>query len=307
MLRKLFTAALVLAAVGIAAFWALTRPQGLSRVQQASLVEGDAAAGETIFWAGGCGSCHADKGAKGDDKKRLGGGHRLDTPAGIFVTPNISPDPVTGIGNWSLEAFANAMWNGVSPRGSHYYPAFPYASYARMSGGDVSNLFAFLRTLEPVMRENEPHELALPFKLRRGIGLWKRLFLDPAPVKTGLQGEGDIERGRYLAEGPGHCGECHTPRTLFGFGGMDEGHWLGGGPAPEGDGKIPNITSGEGGIGGWSAAEIASYLETGFTPDFDSVGGAMVSVQDNMTHLSKEDRAAIAAYLKAVPAVDIIR
>ena len=120
-------------------------------------------------------------------------------------------------------------------------------------------------------------------------------------------GEGDIERGRYLAEGPGHCGECHTPRTLFGFGGMDEGHWLGGGPAPEGDGKIPNITSGEGGIGGWSAAEIASYLEAGFTPDFDSVGGAMVSVQDNMTHLSKEDRAAIAAYLKAVPAVDIIR
>jgi mono/diheme cytochrome c family protein len=111
-----------------------------------------------------------------------------------------------------------------------------------------------------------------------------------------------VRRGQYLVEGPGHCGECHTPRRLGGLGGLDKTHWLGGGPAPEGRGRIPNITPG-GAIADWSQDDIATYLETGFTPEFDSVGGSMVEVQQNMAKLSAEDRQAIAAYLKAVPAV----
>src|SRR5690606_4778322 len=106
--------------------------------------------------------------------------------------------------------------------------------------------------------------------------------------------------GQYLVEGPGHCGECHTPRNLAG--GTDKSRWLAGAKAAEGTGKVPNITPGEQGIGSWSADEIASYLETGFTPEFDSVGGAMVEVQKNMAQLPSADREAIAAYLKAVPA-----
>ena len=303
MIRKLLAAALLLGVAALAVFWWLTAPAALSESQRASLTEGDAAAGEAVFWAGGCGSCHAEKSAKGDAKKLLGGGHRLDTPAGVFVTPNISPDSETGIGGWTLDQFANAMWNGVSPGGRHYYPSFPYASYVRMTGEDISNLFAYLQTLEPVSRASEPHELPLPLKLHRGIGLWKLAFLDATPVMTGIGEDETLLRGRYLVEGPGHCGECHTPRTAFGFGGMDKSRWLGGGAAPEGDGKIPNITPHDKGLGSWSAGDIASYLETGFTPEFDSVGGSMVSVQENMARLTKEDRAAIAAYLKAIPPV----
>jgi mono/diheme cytochrome c family protein len=105
--------------------------------------------------------------------------------------------------------------------------------------------------------------------------------------------------GRYLVEGPGHCGECHSPRAVTG--GVKKDEWLAGAVAAEGDGVVPNITSGEGGLGDWSESNIADYLETGFTPEFDSVGGAMVEVQKNMAKLPAADREAIAAYLKAIP------
>jgi len=105
--------------------------------------------------------------------------------------------------------------------------------------------------------------------------------------------------GRYLVEGPGHCGECHTPRDLIG--GTRKDLWLAGAAAAEGEGKVPNLTEGEGGLGSWSTGDIAYYLETGFTPDYDSVGGAMVDVQRNMANLPAADREAIAAYIKAVP------
>ena len=111
----------------------------------------------------------------------------------------------------------------------------------------------------------------------------------------------ELERGRYLVEALGHCGECHTPRDRFG--GPETGSWLAGAPEPAGEGKVPNITPHESALGGWSARDIAYYLETGFTPDFDTVGGSMVEVQENLARLSDADRAAIAAYLKAVAPV----
>lgn len=302
-MRKWIAPLAILFVLGLVAFWFLSAPRGLDPERLAALPAGDPVAGETAFWAGGCGSCHAEKGAKGDAKKLLGGGHRLETPAGIFVTPNISPDPETGIGNWTLPQFANAMLRGVSPDGSHYFPSFPYTSYARMTDKDVADLFAYLKTLEPVARANEAHELALPFRIRRGIGMWKLLFFDDAKIATVDAADPAVARGQYLVEGPAHCGECHTPRTFLSFGGSDTSRWLAGGPAPEGLGNIPNITTGQGGIGAWSTGDIVSYLETGFTPEFDSVGGSMVSVQENMAKLPKSDREAIAAYLKAIPAV----
>jgi mono/diheme cytochrome c family protein len=293
----------LLALVAAILFWLLTIPERLDPALLADIESGDAAKGEQVFWAGGCGSCHAEKSAKGENKKLLGGGHRLDTPAGVFVTPNISPDAETGIGAWSGSDFANAMMRGVSPEGSHYYPSFPYTSYAKMQIGDVADLWAYMKTLPAVSRVDEPHELALPFKLRRGTGLWKRLFLSAAPVVKMENPDRVVARGQYLVESMGHCGECHTQRSLFGFGGPDHAKWLAGGPAPEGNGKIPNITSDPKALGSWSTADIASYLESGFTPDFDSVGGSMVSVQENMSKLTAADRDAIAAYLKAIPPV----
>lgn len=301
MRRKILTGVLLAGAAVAAAGWMVTAPRPLSSATLAALPDGDPQRGEVVFHAGGCTSCHAAPGAKGEDKLKLAGGLKLATPFGTFVAPNISSDPNDGIGGWSKADFANAMLAGVSPDGAHYYPAFPYTSYARMTPSDVMDLQAYMQQLPAVAGKAPAHELGFPFNIRRGLGLWKLANLDPAPVVTVAPGDAVLERGRYLVEGPGHCGECHTPRDAIG--GLDRSRWLAGAAAPTGEGRIPNITGGEGGIGSWSAADIAYYLETGFTPDFDSVGGEMVAVQENMAKLPASDREAIAAYLKAVPAL----
>ncbi|MER9327636.1 cytochrome c [Mesorhizobium sp. M0488] len=300
LLGRLVGAAFVLGGVGAIAAWFLSAPVRLDAATVAELGPGDVARGKRIFYAGGCTSCHAKPGSQGEARLELTGGLKLKTPFGTFVPPNISQDTKDGIGAWSVEDLANAMLKGVSPSGEHFYPAFPYASYARMKPGDIADLYAFLKTLPAVTGKAPDNSLGFPFDIRRGIGLWKLLYLSDQPVVSLPDGAPDAVRaGRYLVEGPGHCGECHTPRDLAG--GTKKNQWLAGAVAAEGSGIVPNVTSGEGGIGDWSQADIANYLETGFTPDFDSVGGAMVDVQRNMAELTPDDRAAIAAYLKAVP------
>lgn len=290
----------MLAGIGAGAFWFLTEPERLDEATLAKLGAGDAARGERIFWAGGCTSCHARPGAAQDAKLELAGGIELNTPFGTFVPPNISSDPEDGIGNWSAADFANAMMRGVAPDGSHLYPSFPYTSYARMEPADIADLHAFMKTLPAVSGKAESHRLSFPFNVRRGLGLWKLLYLSDEPVVAlAPDAPAEVRLGRYLVEGPGHCGECHTPRDFAG--GTDKARWLSGAVAAEGEGVVPNITPGEGGLGGWSAGDIASYLETGFTPEFDSVGGSMAEVQRNLARLGPADREAIAAYLKAVP------
>ncbi|MGB5449766.1 MAG: cytochrome c, partial [Woeseiaceae bacterium] len=148
------------------------------------------------------------------------------------------------------------------------------------------------------------HSLHFPWTIRRGIGAWKRRYLDAAPVAALASSDTSVERGRELVEGAGHCGECHTPRDRFG--GMINDLWLAGAANPEGDGKIPNITPGGEEIAGWSVGDIAYYLESGFTPEYDTVGGSMVAVQESLAMLPKADREAIAAYLKSIPAVEIM-
>ncbi|MTH97953.1 cytochrome c [Roseibium sp. RKSG952] len=271
-------------------------------VDIAELAPGNVEAGEHWFWAGGCASCHADKDAKGDDKLKLGGGLKLESPFGTFVAPNISQSD-DGIGGWSLNDFASAMVHGTAPGGGNYYPSFPYTSYTRMKLQDVADLFAFMKTLPEVSGNSEPHDLAFPFNIRRGVGVWKVLFMDANPVIAGPVGL-DVDtalwhRGRYLVEGAGHCGECHTPRNFLGAPLLWQ--WLAGAPSFEGGGKVPDITPA--GLEGWSVQDIAYYFETGFTPDYDSVGGSMVAVQENLAKLAPEDREAIAVYLKAIPSV----
>ncbi|MBC7282502.1 cytochrome c [Hoeflea sp.] len=287
-------------AAGAAAAFVLTapRPVAAERLESITALKGDAAAGETLFWAGGCASCHAAPGAEGDAQLVLSGGVRLTSDFGTFIGPNISPDPDAGIGGWSVTDFANAMLAGVSPDGGHYYPAFPYGSYTRMSDRDIADLFAYMQTLPASDVASLPHEIGFPFNIRRSLGGWKLLFFSDAP-RVAVSDDPQIARGQYLVEGPGHCGECHTPRNPVG--GFVGDAWLAGAQNPEGEGVIPNLTPGGKSISGWSAADIAYYLESGFTPDFDSVGGSMVDVQKNMAHLTSGDRDAIAAYLKALP------
>jgi mono/diheme cytochrome c family protein len=247
--------------------------------------------GEVLFHAGGCASCH------GAD---LTGGLELVTAFGIFRVPNITPAVQSGIGGWSDLDFVNAMNRGVSPEGRHYYPAFPYTSYTQMTLPDLLDLKAYLDTFVPVDTEVAGHALQFPWNLRRGLGLWKRLYLDDSPVLQVTEADATLERGRYLVEAVGHCADCHTPRGRFG--GLDRSRWLAGGASAEGEGKVPNITPHEQGLADWSTRDIERYLRSGFTPDYDMVGGAMVEVQENLARLGDADRAAIAAYLKSIPA-----
>ncbi len=300
-MKKILLALAVLGVGGAVGFLFLTAPKPLPSERLAAIeaLVGDATQGETLFWAGGCASCHAAPGAADAARLVLSGGLRLNSDFGAFVAPNISPDPMAGIGGWSLADFANAMLAGVTPDGGHYYPAFPYGSYVRMTDGDIANLFAFMKTLPVSDRASEPHDLRFPFSIRQAVGGWKLLyFTDAARVRL-VDADQVLTRGQYLVEGPGHCGECHTPRTLMG--GFKSDAWLSGARNPDGKGVIPNITPGSKSVGSWSAGDIAYYLESGFTPDFDSVGGSMVSVQKNMAQLPASDREAIAAYLKAIP------
>ncbi|PTW61626.1 mono/diheme cytochrome c family protein [Breoghania corrubedonensis] len=297
-MRSFIRLVIVLAVIGAAGFYWLTIPE---RIYPSTLPEheADLANGARLFWAGGCGSCHAKAKATGEEKLKLGGGQELVTPFGTFRVPNISPDTRTGIGGWSKADFVTAMVKGVSPDGRHYYPAFPYTSYQHMRETDLIDLKGFLDGLPAVSNVVGPHDLSFPYTIRRGLGLWKLLYLDGKTFEPDPDVSDEINRGAYLVTGPGHCGECHTPRDFIG--GLRMDRWLAGGPAPEGDGFVPNLTPDPSGLGAWSKADIAYALETGFTPDYDTLGGSMTSVQENMAHLPGEDRAAIAAYLKSIP------
>jgi len=292
--RFLFFVVIVVVLVGLAGL-VLTRPQRMDQTQLVGLTP-DLARGESVFHAAGCASCHSAPGSVGEDKLLLAGGRRFETDFGAFIAPNISSDPEVGIRSWSALDLANALIHGTGPEGQHYFPAFPYTSYANMSATDVVSLHAFLGTLPAVATESLAHEVGFPFNVRRGLGGWKLLFMSPGWVV-----EGDLtdqqRQGRYLVEALGHCAECHTPRN--GLGGLQRDLWLTGAPNPSGKGRIPGLTSAQ---LDWSEADIAEYLKSGFTPDYDSAGGEMVEVIENTSRLTDEERLAIAAYLKAVPA-----
>lgn len=298
MLKRAAVAVGILAIAAAALAWFITAPQPL---QAAALPAhtADPVRGERVFYEAGCGHCHAPPGAEQSAQLNVSGGLELATEFGVFRVPNISPDPETGIGGWTPPQFVNAVMRGISPGGSHYYPALPYASYARMRVEDVLDLKAFMDTLPAIRNQVAGHDLSFPYNIRRGIGLWKRLYVSDAPVLDPPGASDAVRRGQYLVEGPGHCGECHTARDFMG--GMDPDRWLAGAPNPTGRGTVPNITPHEEGLQ-WSEAEIADTFKTGFTPDFDTLGGPMAAVQTALAHLPDEDLRAIAAYLKAVPA-----
>jgi mono/diheme cytochrome c family protein len=301
MIRRLLVLAIVLAAIAAAAFWFLTAPRMLAAADLPDHTP-DLANGEYMFWAGGCESCHAAPDATGDDQLKLGGGLALTTPFGIFNVPNISPDKQTGIGSWSTLDFVNAMKRGIGKGGTHLYPAFPYASYQHMTLADVIDLKAFLDTLPPVENLPPGHELPFPFNVRRGIGLWQLLYVDGETFRPDPAEDAELDRGAYLVKGPGHCGECHTPRNVAGA--MIADRAYSGAPTPDGKGSVPNITPDpDTGIGSWSKDDIVTLLQTGFKPNFDSVGGTMAPVQRNLAKLSEDDLNAIAAFLKSLPPI----
>ena len=295
-MSALLRAGVIVVCLGSAIGWGVTRPAPMP-TSIAPEHQASAAAGEIIFLAAGCSSCHAAPGAKGEDKLVLTGGAAFPSDFGTFYAPNISPDPVHGIGGWTLEEFAHAVRNGVSPQGQHYYPAFPYAAYSHVTDADIADLFAYIRALPESDVPDQAHKVGFPFSIRRGLGVWKILFTQSDYVVTADLSE-EQQRGRYLAEGLGHCAECHTPRNALG--GLDRTRWMGGAPNPSGKGRIPNITPG---ALDWSQADLKVYFSSGLTPEYDSAGGEMAVVIENLSQLPEPDLAALAAYIKVLPAV----
>lgn len=258
--------------------------------------EPDVRRGSYLFSAAGCQGCHTDIEHKG----MIGaGGRELKTPFGSFYGPNITPDPDHGLGKWTLDDFRKALREGLRPDGSPYYPAFPYAAFTKMSDQDIKDLYAYLRTIPAVAQPDKPHELGFPWNIRTGVWVWRTLYFDQGPLQEVAAQSASYNRGRYLVEALGHCGECHTPRTSLG--GLDNTRaYSGSTVGPEG-GKVPNITPHPDGIGAWSESDIVTVLESGMLPNGDFIGGAMGEVVTNSTSkLTAKDREAIAVYLKSL-------
>ena len=261
----------------------------------------DLANGQEVFNAGGCSSCHAVPNQPDrlqPDRLRLGGGLAISSPFGTFYAPNISPDMTDGIGRWSEADFINAVMKGVSPQGYHYFPAFPYTSYQSAKVEDISDLFAYLKTLPAVSGKVRSHDLPFPFNIRRRH--LEVVVHGQQAICAGRRTIAAMEWRRLPREQfPGHCAECHSPRNFLG--GIVASQRFAGGPNLEGEGWVPNIT--QKGIGKWSEKEIADFLETGEMPEGDTASGLMRSVIKNLSQLTATDRAAMAEYLKSLPPV----
>jgi len=257
--------------------------------------QGDAGRGEYFAKIGGCVGCHTDSKA---GAPRFAGGREITTPFGKFYGPNITPHPNAGIGRWSERDFVAAMRLGLRPDGAHYFPAFPYKSFTKIADADLTDLYAYLRSLPPSSQLNKPHALRFPFNLRSLLWGWKRLYFAPGPSVPDPSRSPALNRGAYLVDALGHCGECHTPRNFLG--GPKKDRYLAGGRLT--DGRTPNLTPTR--LKRWNDKQLADFLRTGATPEGDVPSEAMDEVIRNTTsQLTAEDLSAVIAHLRALPAL----
>jgi mono/diheme cytochrome c family protein len=263
---------------------------------QAAHAENDVLAqGEYLTHAADCVVCHTVAGGK-----PFAGGVEFKLPFGSLFSPNITPDQKTGIGAWTDDEFVSALQTGVGRDGKHYYPAFPYTSYSKMPRDEILAIKAYLNSLQPVVQASRESQLSFPFNQRWGMVFWNFLFLDNQRFQPDSQQSDQWNRGRYLVEGPGHCGECHSPRNMF--------------QAVSGDRALAgnliqgwnayNISSDpEHGVGAWPTDVLAQYFKEGTAPGWGMATGPMADVvEHSLRHLTDADRQAMAVYLKASPA-----
>lgn len=251
--------------------------------------------GEYLTRAADCVACHVVPGGK-----PYAGGLEFKLPFGSIYSPNITPDKETGIGNWTDDEFVSALQKGVGKDGKHYYPAFPYTSYTLMSREDILAIKGYLFSLEPVKQVPPENTVSFPFNQRWGMMFWNAIFASNERFTPDSKQTAEWNRGAYLVQGPGHCGECHTPRNLFQA--MSSGRPLAG--AELGNWQAYNISSDvQHGIGAWPEDALVSYLSKGYAPGFGGAGGPMAdAVEHSLRYLTPEDLKAIAVYLKSTPA-----
>jgi len=250
--------------------------------------------GKSLVEASDCATCHT-----ADPQRPFAGGKRIDTPFGAIYSPNLTPDRETGIGDWSDADFVRALRFGVAPDGSRYYPAFPYPYFTKFTRGDILAIRAYLSTLTPFRNEEPPPALRFPLNFRVVMRVWNYFFFKPGILEPDQQKDIDWNRGRYLVEGAGHCGACHTPKNMFGadrrgqaFAGGRVGDWF----APRLDGAARS------GLKSWSVDDIVEYLQSGRNARSHADGLMAEVVVNSTSKISDGDARAIAVYLKSLPA-----
>lgn len=263
----IFVVVLGLAASGAAAVTFWPSPSGAEIADRPS----DPKRGAYLLRTGGCVACHSAEGGE-----LLSGGGALRSPFGSFYAPNITPDPDQGLGNWTLTEFAQAVRLGVRRDGAPYYPAFPYEFYAAFTDQDVADMWAALNAVPPSSQPSQAHDVPFPFSVRDGLRIWQTLFARPYQYEKETSRSASWNRGRYLVEGPAHCGACHTPRYLLGGLRVDES--LAGNPAMMDGSSSPSLSSNRLEEDGWTVEGLARALRTGVLPDGDTFGNSMAEV-----------------------------
>jgi mono/diheme cytochrome c family protein len=255
----------------------------------------DAKRGEYLSKAAGCLGCHTE------EKKEAvayAGGRALKTPFGTFYGPNITPHKEAGLGAWTEADFVRAMREGRRPDGANLFPAFPYPSFTRMSDGDLRDLWAYLRSLPASATPSRPHELGFFYRWRFLVTIWKWIFFTPGPLAPEAAKSAVLNRGAYLVQALGHCGECHTPRNFLGA--PKQSRLLAG--AKVGEATASNLTPTR--LKKYGDGELKELLRTAMTSDGDVLAESMSEVVRNTTsQLTEQDLDALLAYLRSLPAL----
>ena len=291
---------LLVVAVGIAAAWALfwhrddEGPPSPGVTGSPEQVQ----RGEYLARASNCFTCHTVRGGPA-----YAGGVAIPTPFGTVFSPNITPDRQTGLGAWTADDFWNALHKGKSRDGAYLYPAFPFPNYTRMTRADADALYAYFRTVPPVARENQRHELRFPYNEPRLLALWRALYFRPGVHKDDPAQSPQWNRGAYLVQGLGHCNACHASRNILGAVTSSD---FSGGLLPEQNWYAPALSSSrETSLGSWSLEELATFLKTGISEREAAYGPMAAVIQHSLQHLTAADVEAMATYLKSqVPAAE---
>ena len=250
--------------------------------------------GEYLARAGDCIACHTARGGA-----PFAGGLEMPTPFGTLYTPNITPDPETGIGKWSADDFYRALHEGKSKDGSLLYPAFPYPSYTKISRADADAIYGYIWSITPVKKKNTPHRMQFPYNQRNLLIGWRALYFTPGQYRNNPAESAELNRGAYLVQGLGHCDACHTSRNMLGATVKDKE--LAGGLIPLQDWYAPSLTSNrEAGLGQWDTADVVSLLNAGISNRGVVFGPMAQVVHDSLQYLTEADTHAMAVYLKSL-------
>ncbi len=252
--------------------------------------------GRYLTRLGDCEACHTRTGGQ-----PFAGGRAIPTPYGTAYTTNITPDPATGLGDWTEQDFYRAMHDGIRRDGAYLYPVFPFPSFTKLTPADVAAIWTYLRTIPAVRQANTPNAFRWPYSVRGLMKVWRALYFTPGTFQPDPKRSADWNRGAYLVEGISHCGACHSPRNRLGAPVSEEA--LAGGTVPIDGWHAPNITSNTRfGIGNWTAEDVHSFLATGHSPKGDAIGPMRGVIESSLQHLGESDLDAIVAYVRSVPA-----